>query len=99
MHIFGHAGGPRQGINTGEEVNVKKEAYPQTKRSKIKLYNKTLKWRKSQATLMNYVYQQFSQENEERNIVVEAPTGMGKTLGYLLPLSYVGRQRARKVVD
>ncbi len=23
---------------------------------------------------------------------------MGKTLGYLLPLSYVGRQRARKVV-
>lgn len=85
-------------LNTGEEVNVKKEAYPQTKRSKIKLYNKTLKWRKSQATLMNYVYQQFSQENEERNIVVEAPTGMGKTLGYLLPLSYVGRQRARKVV-
>ncbi|WWL94716.1 DEAD/DEAH box helicase family protein [Pediococcus acidilactici] len=58
------------------------------------MYNKTLKWRKSQATLMNYVYQQFSQENEERNIVVEAPTGMGKTLGYLLPLSYVGRQRA-----
>src|SRR5699024_7302807 len=38
--------------------------------------------------LMNSVYRQFTQDRG-KNLLIEASTGMGKTLGYLLPLAYL----------
>ena len=86
------------GIQTGLQSDREKERYPHSKKDKVKLYDKKLEWRKTQASLMNYVYQQFTEDDARSSIVIEAPTGMGKTLGYLLPLSYIARDQKRQVV-
>lgn len=64
------------------------EAYPKTKAEKQKLYQEKLVYRKEQAKLMDLVYQHFT-KTEEKNLLVEAATGMGKTIGYLLPASFL----------
>lgn len=73
--------------------------YPRGKREKEQLYNGTLSWRKLQGSIMNFTHQQFSvTEGFKKHVVIEAPTGSGKTLGYLFPLSYIAREQQRKVV-
>ncbi|HLQ40109.1 MAG TPA: helicase C-terminal domain-containing protein [Tetragenococcus sp.] len=62
--------------------------YPESKKEKLKLYDGKLTYRKEQAQLMNSVYRQFTQDRG-KNLLIEASTGMGKTLGYLLPLAYL----------
>src|SRR5699024_4330710 len=62
--------------------------YPESKKEKHKLYDGKLTYRKEQAQLMNSVYRQFTQDRG-KNLLIEASTGMGKTLGYLLPLAYL----------
>ncbi|KFN91013.1 DinG family ATP-dependent helicase [Tetragenococcus muriaticus PMC-11-5] len=37
---------------------------------------------------MNTVFRHFA-ENEEKNLLIEASTGMGKTIGYLLPAAFL----------
>lgn len=61
--------------------------YPSTKRAKEKLYGDHLHLRAVQAKMMNSIYNNYTHD-EPKNMVVEAGTGTGKTLGYLLPLSY-----------
>ncbi|GEP17484.1 helicase C-terminal domain-containing protein [Pediococcus pentosaceus] len=76
-----------------------KLVYPRGKREKEQLYNGTLSWRKLQGSIMNFTHQQFSvTEGFKKHVVIEAPTGSGKTLGYLFPLSYIAREQQRKVV-
>jgi ATP-dependent DNA helicase DinG len=63
------------------------EEYPRVKEGKMKRFAEHLSYRKQQARLMNIVYEHFSQG--EKNLIVEAETGMGKTIGYLFPASYL----------
>lgn len=44
--------------------------------------------RKAQLEMMDTIYSFVNNEDEEKNLMVEASTGSGKSLGYLLPLSY-----------
>lgn len=82
-----------------KEMQEKRLKYPQSKAAKLKMYPDDLKWRKTQSMLMNYIYQQFNDPNVlSDNLVVEAPTGMGKTLGYLVPLWFVAQNTQNKVV-
>ncbi|NVY95820.1 DEAD/DEAH box helicase [Lactobacillus sp. DCY120] len=61
-------------------------SYPQTVAAKKKLLEPLVNYRPQQAQLMDFIHQLLEQPT---NIgLIDAPTGMGKTLGYLLPLSY-----------
>lgn len=72
--------------------------YPSTKRAKEKLYGDQLTFRPGQAKLMNSIYNNYTHD-EPKSMVVEAGTGSGKTLGYLLPLSYAAYPDKRIVVS
>lgn len=62
--------------------------YPQTKKQKEKLFQGYLAYRPSQGKLMNLIHKQMTIV-EEKDLLIEASTGMGKTIGYLLPMSYL----------
>lgn len=72
--------------------------YPSTKKAKQKLYGDKLDFRPSQAKMMNSIYNNYTHD-EPKNMVVEAGTGSGKTLGYLLPLVYAARPDKRIVIS
>lgn len=52
-------------------------------------------WRPSQLTMMNQVYESFK---DGKHLVVEAGTGTGKSLAYLIPAAYWAKQEGEKVV-
>ncbi|MFD1419066.1 helicase C-terminal domain-containing protein [Companilactobacillus keshanensis] len=72
------------------------QKYPDTKEKKKKLLDGILDYRKNQSQLMDNIYQTSQHRNKQKKWnLIEAPTGAGKTLGYLLPLSYLinGKQK------
>ena len=75
-----------------------KHKYPSTKKAKEKLYGDTLRLRPVQAKMMNSIYNNYTHD-EPKNMIVEAVTGVGKTLGYLFPLSYVAYPDKKIVVS
>lgn len=83
------------GVATAQTIS----RYPGTKRQKRYLFGDGLEYRPVQAKMMNAIYNQFSQEEPVRQMVVEAGTGIGKTLGYLLPLAYLTYPDHRIVVS
>lgn len=62
--------------------------YPTTKKEKMALYQEKLTYRKEQSKLMNIIYRHFT-TSEQKDLLVEASTGMGKTIGYLLPAHFL----------
>ncbi|MDN6641401.1 MAG: DNA polymerase III subunit epsilon, partial [Tetragenococcus sp.] len=62
--------------------------YPKTKKEKVQLYKNQLIYRKEQGQLMNTVFRHFT-ESQEKDLLIEASTGMGKTIGYLLPAAFL----------
>lgn len=72
--------------------------YPQTDEKKRQQWGASLKMRPVQFQMMDFLTQQLTNKTTKR-LVVEAPTGIGKTLGYLLPLSYeLDRHSQRRLV-
>ncbi|WP_430609536.1 helicase C-terminal domain-containing protein [Enterococcus sp. DIV0876] len=69
------------------ERNHYDKQYPQIKTEKIAQFGDYLIYRKQQARLMNAVYNHFT--DTEKNVIIEAETGMGKTIGYLFPAAYL----------
>ncbi|WP_436667802.1 helicase C-terminal domain-containing protein [Latilactobacillus sakei] len=61
--------------------------YPVTEAEKKRILKPHLKWRKAQATMMDLIHDNFKSEKPEP-LLIEAATGLGKTIGYLLPYSY-----------
>lgn len=74
------------------------KSYPKTKRQKQRLYHQQLDYRPVQSKMMNAIYNHFNRDGNTQ-LVVEAGTGMGKTLGYLLPLSYLTYPRQKVVIS
>ena len=73
--------------------------FPRTKKSKLKLYPKHFEWRTDQAKMMNLIYRQYTvPKTQHQPLIIEAPTGTGKSLGYTLPLAYLARHEDRQVV-
>mgnify|MGYP000547376095 CR=1 FL=1 len=62
------------------------------------MFGKTLMYRKEQNRLMNAVYDHFTKD-ESKDLMIEAATGMGKTIGYLLPLSYLATPEKPAVIS
>lgn len=80
------------------EVYYGHKDYPRKKQAKEKIFGKTLIYRKEQNRLMNVVYDHFTKD-ESKNLMIEAATGMGKTIGYLLPLSYLATPEKPAVIS
>lgn len=67
-------------------------SYPQSEQKKEAMLSKNLTYFSQQGKMMNKIYRFFHQQlsnSSIHNLGIEAPTGMGKTLGYLFPLSYL----------
>lgn len=62
--------------------------FPKTKKAKQKRFSETINYRAEQSKMMNAVYHHFTQE-QKKDLMIEAATGTGKTLGYLFPISYL----------
>ncbi|KRK83189.1 helicase C-terminal domain-containing protein [Companilactobacillus bobalius] len=64
--------------------------YPQTREAKKELLDGILDYRVNQSKLMDNIYHTSQHRDKVKKWnLIEAPTGAGKTLGYLLPLSYL----------
>ncbi len=87
----------KKAITLYEDSHYQKN-YPQKKTQKEKLYQNKLSFRKEQARLMNLVYQHFAQ-TETKDLLIEAATGMGKTVGYLLPASFLATPEKPLVIS
>lgn len=71
--------------------------YPSRKRQKERLFAGKLDYRPVQAKMMNAIYNYFTKDNASQ-VMVEAGTGVGKTLGYLLPLTYLTYPEGKVIV-
>ncbi|MGX7162275.1 helicase C-terminal domain-containing protein [Enterococcus massiliensis] len=81
------------------EKNYFAEDYPKKKKGKEHLFAGKLAFRKDQARLMNLVYRHFTETPDNKNLLIEAATGMGKTIGYLLPLNYVATPEQPAIIS
>ncbi|WP_270345945.1 helicase C-terminal domain-containing protein [Enterococcus thailandicus] len=81
------------------QVHYGKQTYPRKKQAKERMFGETLMYRKEQNRLMNAVYDHFTKKEEQKNLMIEAATGMGKTIGYLLPLSYLATPEKPAIIS
>lgn len=84
-------------------VAKKSTTYPAKRAAKQQLYGNQLVYREQQAKLMNAINNHYSgsslsEKPGESAFIAEAPTGMGKTLGFLLPYAYLANQNQKKVI-
>lgn len=72
-----------------EQKSYREEVhYPVSVNKKEKLFQTKLTTRNQQIKMMDAVYDYFTSK-ETNHFAIEAATGVGKTLGYLLPLAYI----------
>lgn len=71
--------------------------YPVDEAAKKQLLKPHLKWRKAQATMMDFIADNY-RSDQPVPLLIEAATGLGKTLGYLLPYSYLMSASKKLVV-
>ncbi|MFD0897227.1 helicase C-terminal domain-containing protein [Loigolactobacillus binensis] len=60
--------------------------YPASDAAKKHYLQPLLKWRKTQGKMMDIIYTNYAQQPQP--LILEAATGLGKSLGYLLPFSF-----------
>ncbi|KRN06197.1 ATP-dependent helicase DinG [Liquorilactobacillus sucicola DSM 21376 = JCM 15457] len=72
--------------------------YPRDEAAKKQLFANVLEWRPAQIEMMDYVHSLF-QEKDKSRLVLEAPTGLGKTLGYLIPAAYTANAGGTVVIS
>jgi len=74
--------------------------YPLTKSQKQQVLGDKLTYRPQQARMMNQIYRHYTNETmAQQPLLIEAPTGTGKTLGYLLPLAYLAQDHQQVVIS
>ena len=75
--------------------------YPKTKKAKQRILPDNLESRLEQNKMMNLIYNNYADpsHHEAKTLLIEAPTGIGKSLGYCLPLSYLVRPKKPAVIS
>lgn len=89
---------PLKSINIEQSKFTYESAYPEKKSAKLKLFQAnfpSFEERPGQFELMDTVHSALDQKKE---IVCEAETGIGKTLGYLLPATLYAMERNKPVI-
>ncbi|MGX7198495.1 helicase C-terminal domain-containing protein [Enterococcus nangangensis] len=74
------------------------QSYPFKKKGKLRLFPPNFSFRKAQGRMMNLVYQFFTDEFPEKIYLLEAQAGLGKTFGYLFPLSFLASNQQPVVI-
>ena len=72
--------------------------YPASAAEKKKLFTDVIDWRPEQVNMMDDVFSFFNADPDLLR-VLDAPTGTGKTLGYLFPAAYLTRQGKQVVIS
>lgn len=85
----------RPNFKTKTDVDLN---FPAKKSEQEKLFSGNIEWRKEQVKMMTTIAQFFNNK-AEHELLIEAPTGMGKTLGYLLPAAYTSTKARRIVIS
>ncbi|POH07669.1 helicase C-terminal domain-containing protein [Fructilactobacillus lindneri] len=84
-------------LNNNQEIDKK---FPKTKHQKQLLLENKFKWRESQSKMMNLIYRNYTDSQKTTdNLLIEAPTGSGKTLGYLLPMAFIAAKGKPVVIS
>ncbi|QOP55450.1 helicase C-terminal domain-containing protein [Lacticaseibacillus paracasei] len=84
-------------VPTATQETFASAAYPATDLEKRHLLQPRYRFRKAQARMMDAVFA-HAQEGGPQPLFIEAGTGLGKTLGYLLPYAYVATAEHKLVV-
>ncbi len=80
-------------------LSQSKDTYPNTKEQKLSLYGTKKHFRETQSDMMDAVYAYLDAPNSKEHLAIEAPSGVGKTLGYLLPAAYVSEKHKPIVIS
>lgn len=75
---------------------IEPRAYPLAAIDKKALLKPAYKWRAAQGKMMDAIYQNAT--DTKQPLVIEAGTGLGKTMGYLLPYAYVATAQQKLVI-
>lgn len=73
--------------------------YPKTTIEKENLFNGDLLTREDQEEMMDAVYHFLNEENPEKELAIEVGSGAGKSLGYLLPASFLATSSKPVVIS
>lgn len=68
-------------------AHKKRGNYPLSDKDKAKYFGDTFTLRQSQGELMDSLYSYFEKEANTKELAIEAPSGVGKSIGYLFPAS------------
>ncbi|MGO3732806.1 MAG: helicase C-terminal domain-containing protein [Vagococcus sp.] len=83
-----------------KESKIKKETiYPKTLEDKTDYFEGKLNLRLPQIEMMDKVHDFLQPDCRPKNFIVEASTGIGKTLGYLFPASFKTRQSVPVIIS
>ncbi|MBO0958181.1 ATP-dependent DNA helicase DinG [Neobacillus sp. MM2021_6] len=85
-------------VKVGVESEKKDVLYPADEKDKIEMIKHGFQFfekRLGQFQMMDTVYESFQ---TQRNTLIEAGTGVGKSLGYLLPIAYFSKQHNLPVI-
>ncbi len=78
---------------------VDEKDYPKTQAEKETYLNQDHHYRKVQAEMMDLIYEYFQTDVSLEKLAIEAPPGIGKTLGYLLPASFIAKEEQPVVIS
>ena len=67
-------------------------SYPKLNQEKKEMINESFTYREQQGKMMDEIYEFVTEKQETKNLLIEASTGTGKTLGYLVPLSFIQKK-------
>ncbi|MCV3740291.1 exonuclease domain-containing protein [Lentilactobacillus hilgardii] len=75
--------------------------FPKTRTAKSKILPPHLESRIEQNKMMNMIYNNYASDGHHpaKPLVIEAPTGIGKSLGYSLPFSYLANAQKPVVIS
>lgn len=65
--------------------------YPKSSEEKEAFFDSSYLKRNTQEDMMNQAYQYFKNPNPSTGLAIEASPGLGKSLGYLLPVSFTSK--------
>lgn len=73
--------------------------YPRTQLEKKSYLKNKLSYRSVQAEMMDIIYDYFQADLRLKKCAIEAPPGIGKTLAYLLPVSFIAKEKSPVVIS
>lgn len=89
----------RKHLSASSESYREEKAYPLEAVGKNHLFSGELTVRPDQEEMMNATYQYLMEENPDRHLAIEAPAGIGKSLGYLLPVVFTATKEHPVIIS